>query len=55
MRERICRLIEFMIVFVITLAMQDYIFKCEVKEVIKENPNITLQEFMGKEVEKDES
>ena len=44
--ERISRLIEFMIVFVITLAMQDYIFKYEVKQIIKENPNITLQEFM---------
>lgn len=51
--ERILRLIEFMIVFVITLAMQDYVFKHEVKQAIKENPNITLQEFMGNEVEKD--
>ena len=51
--ERILRLIEFMIIFVITLTMQDYIFKHEVKQAIKENPNITLQEFMGKEIEND--
>ena len=52
--NRIISLIEFIIIFMIVFFIQDFTFKQQVKDVIKENPNITLQEFMGKEVEKDE-
>lgn len=49
--ERVISLIEFIIIFIMVFFIQDFIFKEQVKQVIKENPNITLQEFMGKEVE----
>lgn len=58
--KEIIRLIEFIIIFIIVFVAQDYVFKLQVKQVIEENPNITLQEFMGddwarKEVEKYEN
>ena len=54
MKERIFSLIEFIIIFIMVFVAYDYVFKYKVNQIIKENPNITLQEFMGKEVEKDE-
>lgn len=52
--NRIISLIEFIIIFIMVFVAYDFVFKYQVKQVIKENPNITLQQFMGKEVEKDE-
>ena len=40
-------LFTFAIAFFISFAMQDYIFKYKVNQIIKENPNITLKEFMN--------
>ena len=47
MKKRIISLIEFIIIFLMIFVGYDYVFKLQVKQVIKENPNITLQEFMG--------
>lgn len=44
--NRIMIIIVFLISFIITFYLQDYIFKYKVNQVIKQNPNITLQEFM---------
>lgn len=44
--NRIEILIIFIITFFISFYMQDYAFKYKVNQVIKENPNITLKEFM---------
>lgn len=49
--NRIISLIEFIIIFIMVFVAYDFVFKYQVKQVIKENPNITLQQFMGKEVE----
>ena len=48
---RIEILIIFIITFFISFYMQDYIFKSKVNKIIKENPNITLKEFMEVENE----
>jgi hypothetical protein len=45
--NRIIILIIFFISFFIAFAMQDYIFKYKVNQIIKENPSITLKEFMN--------
>lgn len=45
--ERIIILIIFIICFFVSFGVQDYIFKYKVNQVLKEKPNITLQEFMG--------
>lgn len=45
--NRIEILIIFIITFFISFYMQDYILKYKANQVIKENPNITLQEFMN--------
>lgn len=44
--NRIEILIIFTITFFTSFYMQDYILKYKVNQVIKENPNITLKEFM---------
>lgn len=44
--NRIEVIIIFIITFFISFYMQDYIFKSKVNKIIKENPSITLQEFM---------
>ena len=48
---RIEILIIFTITFFISFYMQDHIFKSKVNKIIKENPNITLKEFMEVEDE----
>ena len=45
--NRIIILFTFAIAFFISFVMQDYIFKYKVNQIIKENPNITLKEFMN--------
>lgn len=45
--DRIIIFIIFIIAFFTSFCLQDYIFKYKVNQVLKEKPNITLQEFMG--------
>lgn len=49
MRNKFGSLLIFIIIFMIVYCLHDYTFKLKVNEIIKENPNITLQEFMGGE------
>ena len=45
--NRICGIIIVTITFILVFFIYDYTFKAKVNKVIEENPNITLQEFMG--------
>lgn len=45
--DRIIIFIIFIIAFFVSFWLQDYIFKYKVNQILKEKPNITLQEFMG--------
>lgn len=45
--NRIVGLIIVTITFILVFFIYDYTFKAKVNKVIEENPNITLQEFMG--------
>lgn len=48
---RIEILIIFIITFIISFYMQNITFKYKVNQIIKENPDITLQEFMNYQLE----